>query len=120
MDLGTVAVYVTVFGVGSGIREIATLGVALFALASPDQLGLIHPVGHAGARLLADVADATGLSGGFGDALAGLRRRQAGHEPRSGRCRTERGPVSRVGAHAVRQPGRLTTGRGVPWWAVGT
>jgi hypothetical protein len=38
-------------------------------------------VGHAGARLLADVADATGLTGAFGEALAGLRRRQGGHDP---------------------------------------
>jgi hypothetical protein len=38
-------------------------------------------VGHAGARLLADVADATGLTRGFGDALAGMRQRQAGHDP---------------------------------------
>ena len=33
-------------------------------------------VGHAGARLLADVADATGLTGAFGEALAGLRQRR--------------------------------------------
>jgi hypothetical protein len=38
-------------------------------------------VGHAGARLLADLADATGLSAGFGDALAPLRVRQSGHDP---------------------------------------
>jgi hypothetical protein len=38
-------------------------------------------VGHAGARLLADLADATGLTGAFSDALAGLRVRQSGHEP---------------------------------------
>jgi hypothetical protein len=38
-------------------------------------------VGHAGARLLADVADATGLTHAFGEALAGLRQRQAGHDP---------------------------------------
>jgi hypothetical protein len=38
-------------------------------------------VGHAGARLLADVADATGLTGGFGEAIAGLRQRQGGHDP---------------------------------------
>lgn len=44
-------------------------------------------VGHAGARLLADVADATGLTGGFGEALAGLRQRQGGHDPgRVGDC----------------------------------
>jgi hypothetical protein len=38
-------------------------------------------VGHAGARLLADVADATGLTGGFGEALAGVRQRRGGHDP---------------------------------------
>ena len=38
-------------------------------------------VGHAGTRLLADVADTTGLTGGFSDALAVLRQRQSGHDP---------------------------------------
>jgi hypothetical protein len=38
-------------------------------------------VGHTGSRLLADVVDATGLTGGFGDALAALRQRQTGHDP---------------------------------------
>ncbi|GIH01628.1 hypothetical protein Pma05_82000 [Plantactinospora mayteni] len=38
-------------------------------------------VGHAGARLLTDVADVTGLTAAFGEALAGLRQRQGGHEP---------------------------------------
>jgi hypothetical protein len=38
-------------------------------------------VGHAGTRLLADVADASGLTGAFGVSLAGLRRRQTGHDP---------------------------------------
>src|SRR5256884_308594 len=38
-------------------------------------------VGHAGARLLADLADATGLSAAFGDALGPLRVRQSGHDP---------------------------------------
>ena len=38
-------------------------------------------VGHAGARLLADVADATGLTGAFGQALVGLRPRQSRHDP---------------------------------------
>lgn len=38
-------------------------------------------VGYAGARLLADVADATGLTAAFGEALAGLRQRQGGHDP---------------------------------------
>jgi hypothetical protein len=38
-------------------------------------------VGHAGARLLADVADVTGLTSGFCDALVGLRQRRPVHEP---------------------------------------
>jgi hypothetical protein len=38
-------------------------------------------VGHAGARMLADMAEATGLARGFGDALAGLRQRRPVHEP---------------------------------------
>jgi hypothetical protein len=38
-------------------------------------------VGHAGARLLADLADATGLTAAFGDALAPLRVRQSGDDP---------------------------------------
>src|SRR4051812_7416703 len=38
-------------------------------------------VGHAGARLLADLADATGLTAAFSEALAPLRVRQSGHDP---------------------------------------
>lgn len=38
-------------------------------------------VGHAGTRLLADIADVTGLTSGFGDALSGLRQRDRGHDP---------------------------------------
>lgn len=38
-------------------------------------------VSHAGARLLADLADATGLTSTFSQALAGLRQRQGGHDP---------------------------------------
>jgi len=38
-------------------------------------------VGHAGARLLADVADAMGLTTAFSDALAALRVRDSGHDP---------------------------------------
>lgn len=38
-------------------------------------------VAHAGTRLLADFADATGLIQAFSDALAGLRRRDTGHDP---------------------------------------
>ncbi|WP_433076612.1 IS1380 family transposase [Dactylosporangium sp. CA-052675] len=38
-------------------------------------------VGHAGARLLTDIADVTGLTGACSDALAGLRQRRGGHDP---------------------------------------
>jgi hypothetical protein len=38
-------------------------------------------VGHAGARLLADVAEVTGLTDACGDALAGLRQRRGVHDP---------------------------------------
>jgi Transposase DDE domain group 1 len=38
-------------------------------------------VGHAGARLLADLAEVTGLEQGFGLALASLRQRDSGHDP---------------------------------------
>jgi Transposase DDE domain group 1 len=38
-------------------------------------------VGHAGACLVADVAEVTGLTGLFGDVLAVLRQRQGGHDP---------------------------------------
>ncbi|MGN6090136.1 MAG: IS1380 family transposase, partial [Actinomycetales bacterium] len=38
-------------------------------------------VSRAGTRLLADLADITGLADGFGDALAPLRQRRSGHDP---------------------------------------
>ena len=38
-------------------------------------------VGHAGARLLADLADATGLTSAISLALAGLRQRRRDHDP---------------------------------------
>ncbi len=38
-------------------------------------------VGHAGARLLADLADTTGLTSAFRQALDGLRQRRGGHDP---------------------------------------
>ncbi len=38
-------------------------------------------VGHAGTRLLADLADATGLTSAFSQALVALRQPQRGHDP---------------------------------------
>ncbi|HEY0692608.1 MAG TPA: IS1380 family transposase, partial [Kribbella sp.] len=36
---------------------------------------------HVGSRLLADLADVTGLPQAFGEALGGLRRRRSRHDP---------------------------------------
>src|SRR5918994_2941282 len=58
-------------------REKAT-GTRPKIIVSADGRGV---VGHAGARLLADVAEVTGLTGAFSDALAGLRQRRGGHDP---------------------------------------
>src|SRR5258706_47105 len=41
-------------------------------------------VAHAGARLLIDLADATGLSKTMSDELASLRQRESGHDPGRG------------------------------------
>ncbi len=37
-------------------------------------------VSHAGSRLLAELADRAGVTGLFGDVLAGLRERRSGHD----------------------------------------
>jgi Transposase DDE domain group 1 len=47
-------------------------------VATADGAGV---VGHAGTRLVADLAEATGLLARFGEALAGLRQRVIGHDP---------------------------------------
>ena len=36
---------------------------------------------HAGSRLLADLADRTGLTGFLGEAVGGMRQRRSGHDP---------------------------------------
>jgi hypothetical protein len=61
-----------------GTREVKATGTRPKITVSADGRGV---VGHAGARLLADVADATGLTSAVGEALAGLRQRQGGHDP---------------------------------------
>jgi hypothetical protein len=55
---------------GSGLRP--------KIVASADGRGV---VGHAGARLLADLADVAGLTAAFSEALAPLRVRRGGHDP---------------------------------------
>src|SRR5438045_530135 len=39
-----------------------------------------HVVGHAGARLLSDLADAVGLTAGLSTALAATKKRRRGHD----------------------------------------
>jgi hypothetical protein len=56
-------------------------------------------VGHAGARLLADLADATGLSAAYSAALMPLRPRGTGHDP--GRIATDLAVMLADGGEAI-------------------
>ncbi|WP_435835339.1 IS1380 family transposase [Streptomyces avermitilis] len=56
-------------------------------------------VGHAGARLLADLADATGLSAAYSTALRPLRPRGTGHDP--GRIATDLAVMLADGGEAI-------------------
>jgi hypothetical protein len=56
-------------------------------------------VSHAGSRLLADVADAAGVSAALSDALAGLRVRRSGHDP--GRVLTDVAVMLADGGEAI-------------------
>jgi hypothetical protein len=64
-------------------------------------------VSHAGARLLADLADTTGLTNAFCQALAGLRqrRRQDGHDP--GRIAVDLAVMLADGGQAIADLGVL-------------
>lgn len=61
-------------------------------------------VGHAGARLLADLADATGLTAAYSTALRPLRPRGTGHDP--GRIATDLAVMPADGGEAIADPGR--------------
>ena len=61
-----------------GTYRVKATGTRPKIIVSGDGRGV---VGHAGARLLADVAEATGLTGAFSDAFASLRQRRGGHDP---------------------------------------
>jgi len=62
-----------------GTCKVKSTGTRPKIIASADGRGV---VAHAGARLLADMADATGLSGALSEALAPLRQRRGGvHDP---------------------------------------
>ncbi|MFF0195860.1 IS1380 family transposase [Streptomyces anulatus] len=56
-------------------------------------------VGHAGSRLLADLADATGLTGAYSTALRPLRPRGTGHDP--GRIATDLALMLADGGEAI-------------------
>ncbi|MBK3573461.1 IS1380 family transposase [Streptomyces sp. MBT65] len=56
-------------------------------------------VGHAGTRLLADLADATGLSAAYSTALRSLRPRGTGHDP--GRIATDLAVMLADGGDAI-------------------
>ncbi|WP_455356996.1 IS1380 family transposase [Streptomyces sp. SYSU K217416] len=64
--------------------------------ASADGAGV---VGHAGARLLADLADATGLTSAYSTALRPLRPRGTGHDP--GRIATDLAVMLADGGEAI-------------------
>ncbi len=66
-------------------------------------------VGHAGARLLADVADVTGLTSRFVEALAVTGRRAGGHEP--GRIATDVALMLADGGEAITD---ISVLRGLP------
>jgi hypothetical protein len=61
-----------------GTCQVKATGSRPKIIVSADGRGV---VGHAGTRLLADVAEATGLTAACGDALAGLRQRRGVHDP---------------------------------------
>jgi hypothetical protein len=66
-------------------------------------------VGHAGTRLLTDVAEVSRLAAGYCEALATLRRRQAGHDP--GRVVTDVAVMLADGGEAIAD---LAVLRGMP------
>ena len=61
-----------------GTFYVQTIGSRPRVYVTADGRGV---VGRAGARLLADVADLTGLTSGFSEALAVAGRRAGGHDP---------------------------------------
>src|SRR5258705_9486697 len=64
-------------------------------------------VSHAGTRLLTDIADVTGLTTGFGDALAVAGRRAGGHDP--GRVALDLAVMIADGGKAITDLGVLRT-----------
>ena len=70
-------------------------------------------VSHAGARLFADLADATGLTGAFSQALGGLRQRRGEHDP--GRIAVDVAVMLADGGEAVAEMVAATGDTGERW-----
>jgi hypothetical protein len=79
-----------------GTFSVQAIGSRPKLVISADGSGV---VGHAGARLLADLADATGLTGAYSTALRPLRPRGTGHDP--GRIATDLAVMLADGGEAI-------------------
>ncbi|MGW0828260.1 IS1380 family transposase [Streptomyces sp. NPDC002845] len=77
-------------------------------IVSADGRGVVS---HAGSRLLADLADATGLTGSFANALHRLRPRGTGHDP--GRVAVDLAVMLADGGEAIADPALLRDQREV-------
>ncbi len=66
-------------------------------IVSSDGRGVVS---HPGSRLLADLADSTGLTGAFSNALRQLRPRGTGHDP--GRVTVDLAVMLADGGEAIR------------------
>jgi hypothetical protein len=75
---------------------VKAIGTRPKIIVSADGRGV---VGHAGARLLADVAEVTGLTAAYSEALAGLWKRRGGHDP--GRVATDLAVMLADGGQAI-------------------
>jgi len=60
-------------------------------------------VSHVGSRLLAGLADRSGLTEAFSDARAGLRESRSGHDP--GRVLTDLAVLLADGGRSISRPG---------------
>ncbi|MBV7700292.1 transposase, partial [Streptomyces sp. TRM70350] len=79
-----------------GTFYVQAIGLRPKVQVSADGSGV---VGHAGARLLADLADATGLTAAYSAALRPLRPRGTGHDP--GRIATDLAVMLADGGEAI-------------------
>ncbi len=79
------------------------IAAASYSQVTVDRAGVVS---HAGTALLGELADRVGLTAAFGDALAGLRLRRAGHDP--GRVLVDRMVAIADGGEAICELRALT------------